>query len=117
MAEIDIKDKNNSSVGQLTLPETVFSVSTKQGTVHDSIVNYLANQRQGTHATRPRVLSAVEGKSPISRRVPAVQGREAAVLHSGKVGNGIRPSLAIIRTASQKGEEGGAVGALSAVCR
>jgi len=68
MAEIDIKDKNNSSVGKLTLPETVFSVSTKQGTVHDSIVNYLANQRQGTHATKTKGLVSGGGKKPYKQK-------------------------------------------------
>jgi len=68
MAEIDIKDKNNSSVGKLILPETVFSVSTKQGTVHDSIVNYLANQRQGTHATKTKGLVSGGGKKPYKQK-------------------------------------------------
>ena len=68
MAEIDIKDKNNSSVGKRTLPETVFSVSTKQGTVHDSIVNYLANQRQGTHATKTKGLVSGGGKKPYKQK-------------------------------------------------
>jgi len=68
MAEIDIKDKNNASVGKLTLPETVFSVSTKQGTVHDSIVNYLANQRQGTHATKTKGLVSGGGKKPYKQK-------------------------------------------------
>ncbi len=68
MAEIDIKDKNNSSVGKLTLPETVFSVSIKQGTVHDSIVNYLANQRQGTHATKTKGLVSGGGKKPYKQK-------------------------------------------------
>ena len=68
MADIDIKDKNNASVGKLTLPETVFSVSTKQGTVHDSIVNYLANQRQGTHATKTKGLVSGGGRKPYKQK-------------------------------------------------
>jgi len=68
MADIDIKDKNNSSVGKLTLPEAVFSVSSKQGTVHDSIVNYLANQRQGTHATKTKGLVSGGGKKPYKQK-------------------------------------------------
>ena len=68
MADIDIKDKNNASVGKLTLPEAVFSVSSKQGTVHDSIVNYLANQRQGTHATKTKGLVSGGGKKPYKQK-------------------------------------------------
>ena len=68
MAEIDIKDRNNSAVGKLTLPDEVFSVSAKQGTVHDSIVNYLANQRQGTHATKTKGLVRGGGKKPYKQK-------------------------------------------------
>ena len=68
MAEIDIKDKNNSTVGTITLPETVFSASAKQGAVHGSIVNYLANQRQGTHATKTKGLVSGGGKKPYKQK-------------------------------------------------
>jgi large subunit ribosomal protein L4 len=68
MTEIDIKDQNNASVGKLTLPEAVFSVSAKRGAVHDSIVNYLANQRQGTHATKTKGLVSGGGKKPYKQK-------------------------------------------------
>jgi large subunit ribosomal protein L4 len=68
MAEIDIKDKNNSTVGTITLPEAVFSASAKQGAIHDSIVNYLANQRQGTHATKTKGLVSGGGKKPYKQK-------------------------------------------------
>jgi len=68
MAEIDIKDKNNSTVGTITLPEAVFSASAKQGAVHGSIVNYLANQRQGTHATKTKGLVSGGGKKPYKQK-------------------------------------------------
>jgi large subunit ribosomal protein L4 len=68
MAEIDIKDKNNSSVGKMTLPEAVFNATAKQGAVHDSIVNYLANQRQGTHATKTKGLVSGGGKKPYKQK-------------------------------------------------
>ncbi|MBI5076516.1 MAG: 50S ribosomal protein L4 [Nitrospirae bacterium] len=68
MAEIDIKDKNNSSVGKIALPETVFSVSARQGAVHDAIVNFLANQRQGTAATKTKGLVSGGGKKPYKQK-------------------------------------------------
>lgn len=68
MTEIDIKDRNNSSVGKLALPEAVFSISAKQGAIHDSIVNYLANQRQGTHATKTKGLVSGGGKKPYKQK-------------------------------------------------
>jgi large subunit ribosomal protein L4 len=68
MTEMDIKDKNNSSVGKITLPEAVFNASAKRGAVHDSIVNYLANQRQGTHATKTKGLVSGGGKKPYKQK-------------------------------------------------
>jgi large subunit ribosomal protein L4 len=66
--EIDIKDKNNSSVGTITLPDAVFSAAAKQGAVHGSIVNYLANQRQGTHATKTKGLVSGGGRKPYKQK-------------------------------------------------
>jgi large subunit ribosomal protein L4 len=64
MPEIDIKDKHNASVGKITLPESVFAASAKQGVLHASILNFLANQRQGTHATKTKGLVSGGGKKP-----------------------------------------------------
>jgi large subunit ribosomal protein L4 len=64
MADIDIKDGNNALVGKLTLPDHVFGSACKGGTIHNSIVNYLANQRQGTHATKTKGLVSGGGKKP-----------------------------------------------------
>lgn len=68
MAEIDIKDKNNSSVGKITLPDAVFGISARQGAVHDSIVNYLANQRQGTAATKTKGFVSGGGRKPFKQK-------------------------------------------------
>ncbi len=64
MPELDIKDKNNSSVGKINLSENVFGVSAKNGVVHNAVVNFLANQRQGTHATKTKGLVSGGGKKP-----------------------------------------------------
>ncbi len=68
MADIDIKDMNNASVGRIEMPDSVFNVSVKQGTVHGSIVNYLANQRQGTHATKTKGLVRGGGRKPYKQK-------------------------------------------------
>lgn len=64
MPEIDVKDKNNNSVGRLQVPDEIFAVRAKSGVVHDAVVNYLANQRQGTHATKTKGLVSGGGKKP-----------------------------------------------------
>ncbi len=64
MAEIEIKNRSNASVGKMQLPDEVFGVTTKPGVVHDAVVNFLANQRQGTHATKTKGLVSGGGKKP-----------------------------------------------------
>ena len=64
MAEIEIKNKDNAAVGKMQIPDEVFKVETKTGTVHNAVVNYLANQRQGTHATKTKGLVRGGGKKP-----------------------------------------------------
>lgn len=64
MPEIQIIDKENKSVGKMTLSDDFFAVRAKTGVVHSSVVNFLANQRQGTHATKTRGLVSGGGKKP-----------------------------------------------------
>jgi large subunit ribosomal protein L4 len=64
MPELDIKDKTNTVVGKIALPDDLFGVSAKQGVLHGAVVNFLANQRQGTHATKTKGLISGGGKKP-----------------------------------------------------
>jgi len=64
MPEVEIKDKNNNIVGKLSLREDIFGAGAKEGVIHASVINYLANQRQGTHATKTRGLVSGGGKKP-----------------------------------------------------
>jgi large subunit ribosomal protein L4 len=64
MPEIEVKDRNNNTVEKITLSEDVFGVRAKQGVLHEAVVNYLANQRQGNHATKTKGLISGGGKKP-----------------------------------------------------
>ena len=64
MPEIEIKDRNNKSIGKISLSEEALGGKVKTGVLHDAIVNYLANQRQGTHATKTKGLVSGGGKKP-----------------------------------------------------
>ncbi len=64
MPEVEIKDRNNNIVEKIHLRDDVFSVSAKDGVVHGAVVNFLANQRQGTHATKTKGLVSGGGKKP-----------------------------------------------------
>ncbi len=64
MPEIKIKDRNNKDVGTMALAADVFAAEIKTGVLHSAVVNYLANQRQGTHATKTKGLVSGGGKKP-----------------------------------------------------
>ena len=64
MPEINIKDKNNASVGKMDVPESIFGVTAKAGVLHSAVVNFLANQRQGTAATKTKGMVSGGGKKP-----------------------------------------------------
>lgn len=64
MPETDIKDLKNNNKGTASLPENVFGREAGKGTLHASVVNFLANQRQGTHATKTKGLVSGGGKKP-----------------------------------------------------
>jgi large subunit ribosomal protein L4 len=64
MPEIEVKDRNNNTVEKIHVSEDVFGVKAKQGVIHEAVVNYLANQRQGTHATKTKGLVSGGGKKP-----------------------------------------------------
>ncbi|MBI5102800.1 MAG: 50S ribosomal protein L4 [Nitrospirae bacterium] len=64
MPDIDIKDRNNKSVGTVSLSEDIFGIKAKDGVVHNAVVNFLANQRQGNACTKTKGLISGGGKKP-----------------------------------------------------
>ena len=54
MPGVEVKDRNNSVVEKIEMPECIFGLEIKTSLLHAAVVNYLANQRQGTHATKTR---------------------------------------------------------------
>lgn len=64
MPEIEVKDRNNNTVEKITLNDDIFAVSANTGVIHEAIVNFLANQRQGTATTKTRGMVRGGGKKP-----------------------------------------------------
>ncbi len=64
MPDVEIKDRNNNIVGKMNLSDDAFDIHAKEGVVHSAVVNFLANQRQGTHSTKTKGLVSGGGKKP-----------------------------------------------------
>ncbi len=55
-------------MGEFELPAAVFGAEVNKSVLHDSVVNYLANQRQGTQSTKTRTEVAGGGKKPFRQK-------------------------------------------------
>ena len=54
MPNIAVVDMAGKSVGEITLSDAVFGIKPNAAVMHAAVVNYLANQRQGTQSTLTR---------------------------------------------------------------
>jgi large subunit ribosomal protein L4 len=64
MPELEIKDKNNNTIDKMTLTDDIAGARADMSVVHEAAINFLANQRQGTHATKTKGLVSGGGKKP-----------------------------------------------------
>lgn len=64
MPNVSVFDMNGKKVSDLALAETVFGIEPNSYAMHLCVVNYLANQRQGTQSTRTRSEVSGGGKKP-----------------------------------------------------
>ena len=64
MPNVSVFDMNGKKVSDLALAESVFGIEPNTSAMHLCVVNYLANQRQGTQSTRTRSEVSGGGKKP-----------------------------------------------------
>ena len=64
MPNIDVLNMSGEKVSELELSEAVFAVEPNTSAMHIAVVNYLANQRQGTQSTLTRAEVSGGGKKP-----------------------------------------------------
>ena len=64
MPKVDVYDLKGKKVSDIELAESVFGIEPNENIVHSVLVNYLANQRQGTQSTKTRAEVSGGGKKP-----------------------------------------------------
>ena len=64
MANVKVYDMNGQPVSDLELNDAVFGIEPNTVVMHAAVVNYLANQRQGTQSTLTRTEVSGGGKKP-----------------------------------------------------
>ena len=64
MPKVDVYDITGKKVSSVELNENVFGIEPNENIVHSVLVNYLANQRQGTQSTKTRSEVRGGGRKP-----------------------------------------------------
>ena len=68
MPKVDVYDMKGKKVSDVELAESIFGIEPNEAIVHSVLVNYLANQRQGTQSTKTRAEVRGGGKKPWRRK-------------------------------------------------
>ncbi len=64
MLKVDVLNIEGKKIGDLELNQNVFGIEVNEIVVHAALVNYLANQRQGTQSTKTRSEVRGGGRKP-----------------------------------------------------
>ena len=64
MPKVDVYNMQGKKVSDVELSEAVFGIEPNENIVHSALVNYLANQRQGTQSTKTRAEVRGGGRKP-----------------------------------------------------
>ena len=64
MPKVDVYNMQGKKVSDVELNEAVFGIEPNENIVHSVLVNYLANQRQGTQSTKTRAEVRGGGRKP-----------------------------------------------------
>ena len=93
MANIAVVDMAGKNVGEITLNDAIFGIEPNAVVMHEAVVNYLANQRQGTQSTLTRTEVSGGGRKPWRQKgtgharqgsIRAPQWRHGGVVHAPK---------------------------------
>ncbi len=88
MPTVDVYNTDGKVVGSIDLNENVFGVEVNTSVMHEVVVNYLANQRQGTQSTRNRTEVRGGGIKPW-RQKGTGRARQGSIRAPQWVGGGV----------------------------
>ena len=93
MAKVSVFDMTGNQVSETELSDAVFGITPNEAVMHAMVVNYLANQRQGTQSTLTRTEVSGGGKKPWRQKgtgharqgsTRAPQWRHGGIVHAPK---------------------------------
>ena len=81
--DIPVRNRDGDTVDTIQLNDAVFNVPMNPSLVHQALVIYQMNKRQGTHSTKTRLRFPEAAASRGSRSTPDGRGKEAYARPSG----------------------------------
>ena len=88
MPKVALYNTDGKQVGDIELNENVFGVEVRPDVMHEVVVNYLANQRQGTQSTKTRTEVSGGGIKPW-RQKGTGRARQGSIRAPQWVGGGV----------------------------
>ena len=88
MPKIDVYNIEGKKVSDVELNEEIFGIEPNEDVVHSVLVNYLANQRQGTQSTKTRTEVSGGGRKPW-RQKGTGRARQGSIRAPHWVGGGV----------------------------
>ncbi len=88
MPKVQLLNQSGKSVGEVELKDSIFGIEPNEGVMHEAVVNYLANQRQGTFAAKTRSEVRGGGRKPF-RQKGTGRARQGTIRAPHYVGGGI----------------------------
>ncbi len=79
MAKFNVVDMNGQHVSKIQLSDAVFGITPNEKAVHIAVVNFLANQRQGTQNTKIRMEVSGGGKKPWRQKGTGQHARQGSI--------------------------------------
>ena len=88
MATVAVKDISGKTVGNIDLSPAIFDIEINEHAVHMAVVQYLANQRQGTKSAKTRAEVCGGGRKPW-RQKGTGRARQGSTRSPQWVGGGV----------------------------
>lgn len=88
MAKVTMLDMSGKAVGDIELADEIFAIEPNEHAVHDTIKNYLANQRQGAQSAKNRGEVRGGGRKPF-RQKGTGRHRQGSSTDPSQIGGGV----------------------------
>lgn len=88
MAQVTMIKMDGTEAGNIELKDDIFGIEVNEHAVHAVIVNYLANQRQGTQSAKTRGEVRGGGRKPF-RQKGTGRARQGSTTSPNQIGGGI----------------------------